>query len=245
MPRPLYPVTLINRHKLSNNTIQLDFQVEGEFDFTAGQFVQFMIDQDGKTQKRSYSIANSPESFHKEGHLEIAVSLVEGGMASNLFSQADLGLQLQMAGPFGILTAPAEHSGQIVLTGTGTGLAPYRAMLPTLTSMAESGIPVTVIMGVRHRTDLIYEQAFRQAAEQHSNFSYQVCMSRETEVDSSINEFRGYVQQRFEHLNLDTDSDLVYLCGNPNMIDDAAKVLLDMGFGSRQVKREKYVYSGH
>ncbi|AMO55135.1 hypothetical protein GZ77_11845 [Endozoicomonas montiporae] len=245
MPRPTYPVTLINRHTLSSNTIQLDFQVDGEFDFIAGQFVQFMIDHDGKTHKRSYSIANSPEAFRADGHLEIAISLVKGGLASELFSQADLGLKLDMAGPFGILTAPADHSGQIVLAGTGTGLAPYRSMLPTLISMADNGIPVTVIMGVRHRSDLIYEQAFRDAAKQHSNLDYQVCISRETDVDENINEFNGYVQERFEHLNLDTGSDLVYLCGNPNMIDDAAKVLLDMGFGVRQVKREKYVYSGH
>ena len=134
MPRPLYPVTLTNKHTLSDNTIQLNFQVEGEFDFIAGQFVQFMIEQGGEKKKRSYSIANSPESFHKEGHLEIAISLVEGGLASELFNKAELGLQLEMAGPFGILTAPASHSGQMVLAGTGTGLAPYRSMLPTLTS---------------------------------------------------------------------------------------------------------------
>ena len=111
--------------------------------------------------------------------------------------------------------------------------------------MADIGIPVTVIMGVRHRSDLIYEQPFRDAAKKHTNFDYQLCMSREADIHPDQNEHKGYIQQRFEHLNLNTDSDLIYLCGNPNMIDDAAKALLDMGFGVRQVKREKYIYSGH
>lgn len=245
MARPLYPATLIAKHHLSSHTLQLDFRVEEPFDFTAGQFVQFMIEKNGELQKRSYSIANSPESFRKGGHLEIAISLVQGGLASELFSEAQPGLHLPMGGPFGILTAPQEHSGQLVLAGTGTGLAPYRSMLPTLTSMAQPDLPITVIMGVRHRNDLIYEQDFRQAATQHEHFNYQACLSRETDIDSSLNEFKGYVQQRFNALNLNPDNDLVYLCGNPDMIDDAAKELLESGFPVRQVKREKYVYSGH
>ena len=245
MPRPLYPVTLINKHQISDNTIQVDFQVEGVFDFTAGQFVQFMIEQDGEQHKRSYSIANSPQSLHKGGHLEIAISLVKGGLASELFNHAKPGLQLTMCGPFGILTAPENLSGQLVLAGTGTGLAPYRSMLPTLVSMAQSGTPVTVIMGVRHRSDLIYEQPFRDAAAANSNLSYQICISRDPVIDASRGEFKGHVQQRFPELNLNPEQDLVYLCGNPNMIDDAAKDLLDSGFSPRSVKREKYIFSGH
>ena len=245
MPRPLYPVILVAKHQLSTNTLQLDFQVEGAFDFTAGQFVQFMIEQEGKEQKRSYSIANSPDSFRKDGHLEIAISLVQGGLASELFKNAEPGLRLDMGGPFGILTAPDDHSGQLVLAGTGTGLAPYRSMLPTLISMADSGIPVTVIMGVRHRSDLIYEQEFRQAVSEHDNLSYQVCISRDSGIDAAKDEFKGYVQQRFDELNLNPEQDLVYLCGNPDMIDDAAKTLLDAGFSPRSVKREKYIFSGH
>ena len=58
-------------------------------------------------------------------------------------------------------------------------------------------------------------------------------------------EYAGRVQAQFAALNLNPEKDIVYLCGNPGMIDDCVALLRDMGFSSRQIKREKYVYSGH
>lgn len=245
MARPTYPATLLAKHQLSQNTVQLDFRVEGDFQFIAGQFIQFLIDLDGKQHKRSYSIANSPEAFQQSGHLEIAISFVDDGLASNLFAQAEPGLKLDISGPFGILTAPESHSGKLVLAGTGTGLAPYRAMIPNLRELAQQGTEIVVIMGVRSRADLIYETEFRQFADNSESIEYRVCFSREEALNEQHGEFSGYVQQQFASLDLNTDTDLIYLCGNPSMIDDAANTLKEMGFGPRQVKREKYVYSGH
>ncbi|MGI9276619.1 MAG: FAD-binding oxidoreductase [Endozoicomonas sp.] len=247
MARPLYPVTLVNKHSLSRNTVQLDFRMDGDsgFEFIAGQFIQFHIQQEGKLQKRSYSIANSPEAFSRDGILEVALSFVDNGLASQFFAQAEPGLELVIGGPFGILTLPDSHSGKLILAGTGTGLAPYRAMLPDLKQLAQNGVPITVIMGVRKRSDLIYEDDFREFADSVLNASYRVCFSRENGLDPSRDEHPGYVQNQFASLELQPETDLVYLCGNPAMIDDAAEVLKNMSFGPRQIKREKYVYSGH
>ena len=247
MPRPLYPVTLIKKHQLARNTLQLDFRVDGDsaFDFTAGQFLQLHLPHDGKLHKRSYSIANSPEAFRQSGQLEVALSFVDNGLASQIFSDAKPGMELEIGGPFGILTLPENHSGRLVLAGTGTGLAPYRSMIPGLKQLALAGVPITVIMGVRHRSDLIYEEDFRHFAQTADNAQYRVCFSREENLDPGKEEHSGYVQDQFASLELEPNTDLVYLCGNPAMIDDAALVLKEMGFGPRQIKREKYVYSGH
>lgn len=245
MPMPQYPVTLVGKTQLSENTLQLDFEFDGDsgkdFSFVAGQFVQFLIDTGEKVQKRSYSIACSPEAFEQTGRLEIALSFVEEGLATQLFQQAEPGLNLQMTGAFGVLTLPKDFSGQLVLAGTGTGIAPYRSMLPQLSQLAAQGVPVRVLMGVRHRNNLIYQQDF--SAEK--SIDYRVCLSRENDTDENQKEFKGYVQNQFAQLNLSPEQDLVYLCGNPGMIDSAAAELKEMGFPPKQVKREKYVYSGH
>ena len=245
MPMPQYPVTLVGKTQISDNTLQLDFEFEGDsgkdFTFTAGQFVQFLIDTEEKVRKRSYSIACSPKSFQKSGRLEIALSFVDNGLATQLFQQAEPGLKLQMTGPFGVLTLPKEFSGKVVLVGTGTGIAPYRAMLPQLVELTEQGIPVRVLMGVRHRNNLIYKDDFASV----DAIDYRVCFSREDDCDKSEKEFKGYVQNQFAQLSLNPEKDLVYLCGNPGMIDSAAAELKELGFPPRQVKREKYVYSGH
>ena len=245
MPLPQYPIVLSRKSQLSDNTIQLDFEFEGgvpdEFSFVAGQFIQFLIPTEEKVQKRSYSIACSPESFKRTGILEIAISLVEGGLASELFQNADIGLPVIISGPFGVLTLPDTISGQLVLAGTGTGIAPYRSMIPLLQEKAENGLSVTVVMGARHRSDLIYLEDFSAL----ENINCRVCLSRESDLQNTHHEYPGYVQQQFADLNLIPETDLVYLCGNPGMIDDAAAELKEAGFPPRQVKREKYVFSGH
>ena len=245
MPAPQYPVILTKKKQLSDNTVQLDFELEGgsgtDFDYVAGQFIQFLIETKEKVKKRSYSIAGSPTEFKEQKKLSVALSYVENGLASSLFSSAEPGLKMDISGPYGVLTLPGEISGQLVLVGTGTGIAPYRSMLPQLKELADKGTSVNVVMGVRHHNDLIYRNDF----EAIERLNYRVCYSRETEVNQEKNEFTGYVQDQFSNLNLNPETDLVYLCGNPGMIDSAASVLKEMGFPPRQVKREKYVYSGH
>ena len=245
MPAPQYPVILTEKKQLSDNTVQLDFEFEGDsgasFDFTAGQFIQFLIETKEKVKKRSYSIAGSPEEFSKQGKLSVALSYVKDGLASGLFSEAEPGLKMEISGPYGALTLPEEFSGQLVLVGTGTGIAPYRSMLPQLNQLANKGIPIKVVMGVRHRHDLIYRDDFEAV----DKLDYRVCLSREPSVDQAKNEHSGYVQDQFAELDLNPETDLIYLCGNPGMIDSAAAALKEMGFPPRQVKREKYVYSGH
>lgn len=245
MPLPQYPVRLCGKSRLSDNTIQLDFEfaegVPDDFRFVAGQFIQFLIPTEEKIQKRSYSIACSPESFKKTGVLEVAISLVTDGLASGLFETAEAGLILNMSGPFGVLTLPESLSGQLVIAGTGTGIAPYRSMIPLLTQHMDQGLPVTLIMGARHRHDLIYLSDFTSL----TDLEYRVCLSREKTLNKQNHEYAGYVQQQFASLDLNPKTDLVYLCGNPAMIDDAAAQLKEMGFPPRQVKREKYVFSGH
>jgi NAD(P)H-flavin reductase len=51
----------------------------------------------------------------------------------------------------------------------------------------------------------------------------------------------GYVQAFFSQLRLDPDADVVYLCGNPGMIDESVEVLKAMGFTLKQLRREKYL----
>ncbi|MDD7806103.1 MAG: FAD-binding oxidoreductase [Endozoicomonas sp. (ex Botrylloides leachii)] len=247
MVRPQFPVALTGKEHLNENTIELQFQfINNEaFSFRAGQFVQLLFDYEGEGYKRSYSIANSPELFEQTRTLHIAISFVEGGVASAFFSHVGVGAQMSLLGPFGVLTLPEKLSGRLVLVGTGTGIAPYRSMMPKLTHYATVSTPVTIIMGGRYQHELIYLAEFEKLAQTHTNIDYRMCLSREKSINLQQGEYSGYVQQQFKQLDLNSAADMIYLCGNPNMVDDAALELKGMQFSSKQVRREKYVYSGH
>ncbi len=245
MPGSLVSATLSKTEQPSTNTLQLSFELDQEskesFNFIAGQFVQLHIEIDGTLYKRSYSIANAPEDFRTTGQLEVALSFVNGGVASEFFQKTKPGIKIDIAGPFGALTLPETFPGQLVLAGTGTGIAPYRSMIPQLKTLTDKRVPVTVLMGFRYRQESIYTEDFAPL----SNIKYRTCLSRESSLHPKQNEYAGHVQGQFDTLNLNPEKDIVYLCGNPGMIDDCVALLRDMGFPPRQIKREKYVYSGH
>ncbi|MCK5893217.1 MAG: hypothetical protein KAG53_02150 [Endozoicomonadaceae bacterium] len=244
MPRPVFDVELISKTQLSDDTLQLAFQFEDDtFSFRAGQFVSVQFELDGATLKRSYSIANSPSQCASSRQIDIAISLILDGRASRCFQEAAVGEHFGISGPFGFLVLPEMLPKRLVLVGTGTGMAPYRAMLPELEKAAINGVFLHILMGVRHRHNMIYREEFTALASRHSHVSFDVCLSREANPDSMMNEFSGYVQNRFSHLGLSPDRDLAFLCGNPAMIDDAVTWLSEASFGSRQIKREKYTFS--
>ena len=201
--------------------------------------VSLLFEHNGESLKRSYSIASSPEKLAREGLLEIAIGLVSDGSASECFSRAQPGEQFEITGPFGILTLPEELPDRLMLAGTGTGMAPYRAMLPQLEQLQQQGQRIHILMGARSRDDLFYQDDFRALAEASGNVTYEACLSREEALDVSAGEKKGYVQQRFSELGLTPGEDLVYLCGNPHMIDDSVKWLTEQGFGPRQNQEGK------
>ena len=45
----------------------------------------------------------------------------------------------------------------------------------------------------------------------------------------------------YPELHLNPEQDLVYLCGNPGMIDDSFSYLKEQGFAMQQIIREKYI----
>ncbi|WP_299728509.1 FAD-binding oxidoreductase [uncultured Endozoicomonas sp.] len=242
---PQYPATLSSKIMLSTNTIQLGFTFERSdlpaFTFTSGQFIQLIFEKDGDTFKRSYSIANSPDDFQQTGELEVALSFVEGGVASEFFKATNEGLQLHIAGPFGALTLPKDIAGQLVLAGTGTGLAPYRSMIPELETLIAAGVSINVLMGFRTKDEAIYIEDFKTL----NGINYRICLTREKILKEEDHEHSGRIQEQFDSLSLNPDSDVAYLCGNPDMIDNCVTLLRDLGFPPRQIKREKYNFSGH
>jgi ferredoxin-NADP reductase len=177
--------------------------------------------------------------------VEIAVSYVPGGAATALFEGLEIGAAVQASGPFGRFTLqPGDANARYVLIATGTGVTPYRAMLPALaTLMAARGVEVVLLQGARKLTDLLYHAEFRAFADAHPGFRYLPCLSRELPADPHAEMRHGYVQQILAELAPDPARDIAYLCGNPDMVDATFEALKTAGLPVPQIRREKYVSS--
>lgn len=236
-----FPMRLAWARSVTPTVLHLAFRRDDglPFEFTAGQFINLHWERDGELTHRSYSVAIPPG---ESDLIEIAAAPVEGGFATERLFALQPGDPILASGPYGRFVLKEDPPCRYVLAATGTGVTPYRSMLPEIKALLEAGEhTVDLLLGVRRPEELLYGEEFRAFSEAHERFSFSACYSRDLPDAPADWEHRGYLQHRFEHLALDPASDIVYLCGNPGMIDEAFALLKDAGFGIRQIRREKYL----
>lgn len=211
------------------------------FHFIPGQFIHLHFEYQGEVLQRSYSLANVPGS----PQVELAISYVTDGRASDFLFGLQPGDRLEASGPYGRLILRDEAPKRYIFVATGTGVTPYRAMLQQLSQrMADNpSLEVVILLGGRTQDLLLYAPEFLAFASAHPRAQFIGCCSRENPSSNDTYLRKGYVQDQFEALALNPENDIIFLCGNPDMIDAAYAKLTEKGFGAAHVRREKYVFS--
>jgi ferredoxin-NADP reductase len=213
--------------------------------FTPGQFLQIHFNyDDGSATKRSYSVGTVGDGSSPVQRIEIAVSYVEGGAATKLLGELPIGGEISASGPYGrFCLQPNDSNGRYLLLATGTGVTPYRAMLPKITDLVKQGREVVLLYGARNETELLYGEQFEAFAQANPGFTFHGCLSRQPREVPRPNDRPGHVQQVLAELAPSAERDIAYLCGNPNMVDAAFTALKDFGLPVAHIRREKYVSS--
>lgn len=247
MVSPRYPVILKEKRVLAPGTLELTYcrEDEGVISYLPGQFFSLDFKYQGEEKSRSYSAAGRVDNIKDNRAFQFAITAVPNGAASQFFFAAQPGDNAKMSGPFGALTLPRTDPERYVLIGTGTGVAPYRAMLPELELRIQnnSALEIVLLMGVRKPAELIYGEEFLALSQTYPGFNFYVCYSREMPASPERHTFSGRVNTVFDQLKPDAQRDRVYLCGNPNMVDESADWFTEREFTAKNLKREKYKFS--
>ena len=214
------------------------------FAFVPGQFVQIHFHYaDGKPTKRSYSVATIGDGS-PVARVEIAVSYIEGGAATNLLANLKEGEAIDASGPYGRFCLDDKDANRrYLLVATGTGVTPYRAMLPQLEKLAARGAEVALVYGARNEQELLYGEEFEAFAQKNPHFRFFACFSRAMRAQPRAHDREGRVQVALQELKPDATHDIAYLCGNPDMVDQAFALLKEAGVPVPHIRREKYVSS--
>ena len=245
-----FPLRLAASHMLAPAVRHMAFErADGQpFAFVPGQFVQIHFHYaDGKPTKRSYSVATVGKSAAPApvDRLEIAVSYVEGGAATALLGNLSEGGTVDASGPYGrFCLMDADTNQRYLLVATGTGVTPYRAMLPRIRELtATRGCTFALIYGARNESELLYGEEFEAFAREVPGFTFHPCFSRVMRTPARPNDRSGHVQVALNELKPDPVHDIAYLCGNPDMVDQAFALLKEAGLPIPHIRREKYVSS--
>src|SRR5574337_964456 len=215
------------------------------FAFVPGQFVQIHFTYpDGKPTKRSYSVATVSNESGAVPRIEIAVSYVEGGAATNLLGNLPQGGIVDASGPYGRFCLDDKDANRrYLLVATGTGVTPYRAMLPQLEKLGARGAEVALVYGARNESELLYGEEFEAFAKKNPHFHFYACFSRAARSQPRAHDRAGRVHVALAELKPDPAHDIAYLCGNPDMVDQAFAMLKEAGLPVPHIRREKYVSS--
>ncbi len=205
-----------------------------------------------KLIRRAYSISSSPE---ERGYLEFYITLVQSGaLTPRLFDLqpgAPIFLGKKISGMFTLSEVPAGNN--LVLVGTGTGLAPYMSMLRSELE-CHLDLHTVVLLGARHSWDLGYRGELIAMQRYCPTFHYIPVISRPEEELMKWSGQVGYVQDLWDRglvaEALGTaptpQNTHLLLCGNPGMIEGMIQRLGKENFvestrqQTGQIHAEKY-----
>ena len=217
-------------------------------DFIPGQFTNLALPQGdewdaetGKAINRAYSIASPPG----EEAMEFYVRRVdEGALTPKMFALSEgdgIHLDHRINGHFTL--EGAQDAEDLVLIGTGTGVAPYRSMLQS-GAHRDRFKRTILVYSDRYIRDLGYVDEFRELERNDESFTFLPTITG-AEPEEAWTGLRGRVQthmtrEAYQALTgsaLEPERCQVFLCGNPAMIATMQEALEEIGF-ARHRKRE-------
>ena len=250
-PSP-YNAVLTGREEVNPQLIIMRVEPEKElFSFAPGQFAVLGLlgrearvaeadaeetaPQPDKMIRRAYSIASSSV---ERRYLEFFVTLITSGeLTPRLFALRHGGRLFLAPKASGLFTLDRVAPGKaVLLIATGTGLAPYMSMLRTLL-IHETARKFVVLHGARYSWDLGYRAELESLARVRPNLIYLPSITRPAE-DAHFRGLTGRIQTLLTQGAVEHASGLalhpsqvdVFLCGNPEMIQQTKEWLVGRGF---------------
>ncbi len=217
----------------------LSIAAPGVRPFEPGQFLQLGFNLPDGHLHRPYSVASPHGDI-----LEFFIVLVETGrLTPHLWALEPggrLDVSVKAAGSFTLRKCPDAES--IWLIATGTGLAPYIAML-RCSEVWQRYRQVVLVHGIRHETDLAYlDEIAGYRAEHPGQFRFVPVVSRQQVPGALHGRITTCVTDGTLEVaagtSLGTDC-CVMMCGNPQMLDEMEQLL-----GSRGLQRHRTAAPG-
>jgi ferredoxin--NADP+ reductase len=201
--------------------------------FEAGQFVRIALNEGdgGSPIARPFSFVNPPDDPVLEFY---GITVPEGPLSPRL-AALKAGERLLVApNPAGFLVlSEVPEAESLWLISTGTGIAPFLSMLRTETPWKRFR-NVVLVHAVRHADELVYQDLLKKIkTKREKQFRYVSFVSRQTAPGSLAGRIPQAIRdgrlEQAARTALAPEGSHVMLCGNPEMLRDAAAALAERG----------------
>lgn len=238
-------VKVVSRQDYASDLWSIRIQPEGKLDFKPGQYATLGVEDGGRLIERAYSIVSSP----REDEVEFFFELVpQGELTPRLYSLqvGDSFLMRKQAKGLFTLDGKSGHK-QHYLASTVTGVAPYVSMARTISREAEKGnspdLRLVLLQAASRSWEFAYREELEALSKPGSWFQYIPTVSRpweDTGWKGEVGRVEDIVRKYLDNLDLEPSSTTAYLCGHPQMIENAKGILQRRGFSKDFIREEVY-----
>ncbi len=233
----LLEVEVLGKEPLSDDILRIYLKPAEPFDYKPGQFIN-LYRPDGLV--RSFSLASLPQ---REEPLELQVRVLPGGrMSTWIQDEMSVGDKLAIKGPVGdCFYVPGKPQQNILLVGTGTGLAPLWGIVRDALDQGHTG-QIHLYHGSYTADGLYLVDELRALERAHQNFIYMPCVD-----EAGAAEAGDATIGRADLVALTAIPDLkswrIYLCGHPDMVAVMKKKAFLAGASLSDIYADPFVYS--
>ncbi|MBI4154644.1 oxidoreductase [Candidatus Woesearchaeota archaeon] len=213
----------------THDTKTFRFIPEKNFDFKAGQFIVFIMNDKEGEFRRAFSIANSPD---EKEFIEITAKRAPNGKASLIFfEKTKINDIFEALGPYGLFIYNNENVKHIIHIAAGSGIVPIRSIIKYITKNKPE-IKQTLLYSNKTLKDIIYKKEFDVL---NINKIYTITRNEGEEWKGKTGRITKDIIK--EHIG---DNDLYFICGPPEFVNNMVLHLKELGIGGENIKTERY-----
>lgn len=228
--------TIVRREMISESVLRVRIAVASDFKYEPGQFIS-LVRGDGLS--RCYSIASIPDV---DGHeLELHVRLIPGGkMSSWLADELSENPAVKIKGPAGECFYLNNTEEDILLIGTGTGLAPLYGILRQALQ-AKHKASITLHHGGVDPKGLYLRNELKALSAEYQQLTYAPCVLNDPDTDDVA---QGLIDEVVLRRHTDLSKYRIYLCGDPGIVNTLRKKLFLGGAGMKKIHADPFTAAG-
>jgi len=237
--------TVVARRDISSDLWIVRLRPAEKIAFAPGQYVTVALEGPERPIERPYSVASSP----RDEELEFFLELVPGGRLTPHLYDVPVGGHTYVRRAAKGRFLFDDKSGRLhhFMVATVTGAAPYVSMLRDLVERHEEDRPVPYRIAMLHSASVARELGYCEElsgyARRYPWFTYIPAVSRpwlDPAWSGELGRAEDVVRKHMDNLGFHAAHSTVYVCGNPNMIENVKGVLERAGFPNEFVKQEVY-----
>ncbi len=207
-----------------------------------GQHVDIRLtSDDGYQAQRSYSIASAPEA----AELLVTVERIEEGEVSPyLSSEVIVGDKFELRGPIGgHFVWSAFMTEPLFLVAGGSGVAPLMAMLRHRAAAGNKN-PALLVYSSRSFDDIIYRKELAALAARSDGLKVVHTLTRQQPAGWTGEKKRIDPEMLSRVGFSPKEQPRIFICGPTQLVESAARALIELGHDAGLIKTERFGPTG-